>query len=112
MRTEFYVHESAREELAAWLADLASRAPNGAMIAQIALESIRTILLRNQGILSKAIPDVEFTPTRYWWEFSPGDWVSYVVLDSGFWRWKRRRIIVFSVGETPPARVVPSFPRG
>jgi hypothetical protein len=97
-------HESVEADLHAWLADLLRR-PGGAVLASTYLDEMRKHLTALAGELPEAIADQTRRPVEYWWEYLPGFWIAYVRRDEGWFR-KRRRIIIVSVGGRPPDRAV------
>ena len=111
MKTLFHFHERALPGLRQWISEVAAREPGGGMIAQLILDDIRATLSSFRGELPDTIADVTSDPILYWWRYDRDFWISFVVRERGLWKWKRRRIIVYSVGERPPDRVVASFHR-
>ena len=111
MKTLFRYHQRAKPGLRAWIEELSGREPGGRGMARVILSDIREQLLTFGAKLKNVIPDRTRDPPLYWWQYYPGHWVSYIVRDSGFWKWRTRRVIVYSVGERPPDRVVAASPR-
>jgi hypothetical protein len=95
----------------AWIEELSAREPGGPGIARLILSDIQEQLVTFGTKLKGIIPDRTCDPPLYWWQYYEGHWISFVVRESGLWKWRTRRIIVYSVGERPPDRVVASSPR-
>ena len=112
MNVQVRFHESAEQSLRTWIAELSAQEPNGAFMAALYLDDMQERLAGLAGELHEAIPDRTAVPVRYWWEYLPGFWIAYIVRDEGWWLWKKRRLIIVSVGEDPPDRVVAAFRRG
>src|SRR4051812_43752004 len=111
MKTAFQFHECARQGLQAWIDDLSAREPNGRHLARIIASDIRQRLEMFGTKLPNLMLAPNCRPPLYWWQYFPGNWISFVVRETGVWWWRTRRVIVYSVGEPPPDRLVASSPR-
>jgi len=101
VRTKIVYHESVRNQVREWIRRLSATEPGGELIATIALNELKTHLAEHHGEIPEAEKVQNLSPPIFWWQFTSETWISYVIIDSGRWLWKKRRIVIISLGERP-----------
>ena len=102
MKTVVQFHRTARVGLLRWLDSIVGPELQAAFMREMYAAEIRSELVNSRGLPYGVLRETGIDPPIYWWEFLPKVWIQYCIKTEGWFR-KRRRVIVVGIWEEPPS---------